>query len=405
MTIVGGIALEGFPETLESTSGVEVRIARSCAEVEEIRDIWAAWPSHRDSDVDFCLDFFWTQPEVVRPHVIVIYRDGRPVAMLVGRLERSRMTPKIGYLRLPGIPSISLLFSYGGLLGDPSPENCGEIISSIMNSLRRGEADMAFIHQPRADSPIYRQALRRPTFTGRDHLAEPVPHHFMILPETVEQVYLGLSSGHRKHLRSEAKRLFTDFQGRVRVRCFREAAELDHAIRDVEAVAKKTYQIGLGFGFADTLQSRRLLHFFAKKGWLRVYVLYLGDTPAAFSIGSVSNGSYCCDFLGYDPGFRKYSAGTFLLTRMVEDFCRAGVKTFDFGAGGGDYKERFGNLRVMEASVYVFAPSMKGLMLNAVRATAGLIDGSIKKILKRTDLLAKTKRLWRSRSAKKTVAK
>jgi hypothetical protein len=390
-----------------ATPEVSVRVARSRAEVEEIRDTWSAWPSHRDSDIDFCLDFFWTRPEVVRPHVIVVYRDRRPDAMLVGRLESTRITPKIGYLRLPGIPSRALSFSYEGLLGDPSAENCAEIVRSIMNSLRRREADVASLHQPRADSPIYQKALRMPKFSSRDHLAEPAPHHFMVLPDNIEQVYLGLSSGHRKHLRSEAKRLSTDFQGRVRVVCFREAAELDRAIPDVEAIAKGTYQRGLGVGFEDTPESRHLLHFFAEKDWLRIYVLYLGEseTPAAFSIGSVSNGAYCCDFLGYDSRFRKYSAGTFLLTKMLEDFCRDGVKMVDFGGGGGDYKERFGNLRVMEASVYVFAPSIKGLALNAVRTSTGLIDNSIKGILERTALLATIKRFWRLRLAKKAAVK
>lgn len=386
------------PVSASTVSQVAVRIARSFEDVEALREIWAAWKAHRDSDIDFCLKFTWAREQVIRPHVIVIYRSGRPEAMLVGRLEHVRMKPKIGYLHLPGIPSRSLMFSYGGLLGNPCAENCDEIIRSIVNSLGQGEADVASLHQPRADSPIYEKALRIPRFTSRDHLAEPAAHHFMVLPENIEQVYLGLSSGHRKHLRSEAKRLLTHFEGRVRVSCFREPAELDAAIRDVEEVAKRTYQRDLGFGFEDTQQARCLLHFFAKKAWLRIYVLYLGENPAAFSIGSVSDGFYCCDFLGYDAGFRKHSPGTFLLTRMLEDFCRTGVKTVDFGPGGGTYKERFGNLRVMEAPVYVFAPSVKGLVLNIVRTATGLVDGAGRKMLERTNLLTKIKRLWRVRS-------
>ena len=56
-----------------------------------MRRVWSAWPSHRDSDIDFCLEFGWTREEVVRPHVILVYRDGKADAMLVGWIEKTRL--------------------------------------------------------------------------------------------------------------------------------------------------------------------------------------------------------------------------------------------------------------------------------------------------------------------------
>jgi CelD/BcsL family acetyltransferase involved in cellulose biosynthesis len=379
---------------------VTVRVARSFAEIESLRELWSSWPSHRDSNIDLCQQVVWSREEVICPHVIVVYRDGVPVTMLVGWLERTLVAFKIGYLRLPRVRSRALKFSYGGLLGECSAENCDEIVSSIMSSLRDGDADVALLRDPSADSAIYQSAQSVPSIFSRDHLASPAAHHFMILPPTLEQVYLGLSSGHRKHLRSEAKKLQKDFQGGLRITCYFESAELERALKDVEEIARKTYQRELGFGFEGTQQMRDLLEFFAQKGWLRIYILYLGESPAAFSVGSVSDGVYCCDFLGYDPRFGKYSPGTFLLTRMLEDFCDAGVTKVDFGAGGGAYKERFGNLRLMEASVSIFAPTLKGFALNAIRTLTGTVDQLAKKTLEKTDLLPKIKRLWRNRATR-----
>jgi len=374
-----------------------VRVAKTTAEVETLREVWTSWKGHRDTDIDFCMEFVWSREEVIRPHVIVIYRCGSPDAILVGRLERMQIKLKTGYLRGPGIPVRVLIFAYGGLRGNPSDENSARFLTSIMGSLRQGEADLAFFHQACADSSLYKMALTLPGFGMRDHIPNPAPHHFMRLPERADQLTAGLSSKHREHLRSEARKLLSDFDGRVNITCFLKPTELDDTIRDVEGVAKKTYQRGLGVGFEDTPRTRQLLHFLAQKGWLRIYLLYIGRSPCAFSVGSVSDGVYCCDLLGYDPEFAEYSPGSFLLIRMFEDLCKAGVKEVDFGPGGGMYKERFGNRRVMEASISIFAPSLKGLMLNIMQTATRLMDDAVRKMLVRTGLLSKAKRLWRVR--------
>lgn len=387
-----------------SDFGATVRVCRTIAEIEELRPIWASWKGHRDSDIDFYLEFIQSRPEVLRPHIVVLYRGSQPDALLIGRLERTRFQSRIGYFRFPGIPARILSFSYGGLRGNFSSENCTELVQSVLQSLRAGEADSAFFHQAHVESPLYRDVLNLPGFRSRDHLVEPSAHHFMKLPESTEQLYSGLSSKHRKHLRNEAKKIQSAFEGRVRVSQFQEPGQLDEALEQVEGIAKKTYQRGLGVGFADTPQERRTLHFFAEKGWLRIYILYLKDAPCAFSIGSVSDGIYCCDSLGFDPQWGGYSPGTFLLTNMFEDFCRAGIKEVDFGAGQGMYKERFSNFRLLEASVYLFAPSLKGVLLNAVRTATVLADTTLKKILERTKLLPRIKRLWRDRVSQKQAA-
>src|ERR1700733_6220874 len=68
-----------------------VRVYQTIAELEEIRHIWASWKGYRDSDIDFYLEFIQTRKEVLRPHVVALYRNGVPEALLIGRLERTRM--------------------------------------------------------------------------------------------------------------------------------------------------------------------------------------------------------------------------------------------------------------------------------------------------------------------------
>jgi hypothetical protein len=256
---------------------------------------------------------------------------------------------------------------------------------------------MAFFHQTAADSAFYQRALRLPGLGARDHLARPEPHHIMQLPARIENLYEGLSAGLRKQLRRDRKKLSEKYPGKIRIHCFRHSADIGEAARDMEEVARKTYQRGLGVGFADNMGMRTRLQLFSQKGWLRAWVLYLNDVPCSFWTGTVYNGVLYLDYIAYDPALREYSPGTLLMMKALEDLCSEGVGAVDFGFGQADYKQRFGNVRLMESSIYIYAPSLKGLLLNAMRTAPILIDRVSKTILSRTKLLPKVKKLWRKR--------
>jgi CelD/BcsL family acetyltransferase involved in cellulose biosynthesis len=200
-------------------------------------------------------------------------------------------------------------------------------------------------------------------------------------------------------VKRKKKKIVGDFDASVEIRCYRRSDELDGVVPLLEAIAKTTYQRGLGVGFQDTEQTRQRLRICAEKNWLRVYLLSLAGEPRAFWMGTLHNGVFCSDYNGYDPGFREYSLGTFLLAHMIEDFCRENVRSIDFGFGAAEYKDRFSNCRFDEASVHIFAPHAKGLLLNAVRTATGIADNAARKVLARTNLLPAIKKLWRNRAA------
>ena len=306
---------------------------------------------------------------------------------------------EIGYLRLPGIPARSLTFVYGGLRGNVSDEGSRILIGSVMQSLRSGEADFAFFHQPNTDSSLYKAALSLPGFACRDRLAKPEVHHIAKLPESAEQLYQGLSRGLREEIRRKKKKLLKDFDGRVTVKRYRQPDELAIALPDIEEVAKKTYQRGLGVGFLDTPQIRQRMEFCARRGWLRIHILYIDDSPRSFWTGTVCDGVFISDYNAYDPAFRDCSLGTLTLVPVIEDCCQERLKEIDFGFGQAEYKERFGNRQIQESSVYVFAPSLRGFALNGIRTVSGSIDRILKATLERTQLLSKVKRAWRRHAA------
>jgi hypothetical protein len=380
-----------------------VRVLRTIAELEEIREVWECWPGNRDSEIDTYLMFLRSNPGTARPHVLVVYRGGVPDAILVGRIDRGQISCRVGYLSVR-LRAQTMCFVSGALRGNSSHENCDLMVSEILRSLSQGEADVAYMNFLRQESDLCRLAMTKPGLLSRDYVRITQPHFAATLPATAEGFYQGLSPKVRKNQRWQAKKLIKDFSGAVRIHCYREVTDLDKMIQDVEQVAKRSYQRGLGVGFVDGPEMRERLRFKAQRGWLRGYVLYFAERPGAFWLGDINGATFGSDYIGYDAEFASHSPGMYLVMKVIEGFCdgnREGVTGVDFGPGNAQYKEVLSNQRWRETALYIFAPSLKGISLNLVRSSIGGIDQAIKKVLTRTNLLQRIKKHWRAHARPK----
>jgi len=350
--------------------------------------------------------FLRSNPASVRPHVVVVYRNGEPDAILVGRIDLGHIACRLGYIRL-NVPAKIMYFVYGALRGNASKENCDLIVASVLESLSQREANVAYMNFLREDSDLYHSAAEKPSVLCRDYLRLTQPHFAATLPASPEEFYGGLSSGARWQAKSKQKKLLKDFNGDVRIRCFREVAELDTMVQDLERVAGKSYQRGLGVGFFDTPTARKQLRLKAERGWLRGYILYLRERPAAFWVGDVNDRTFGSDYLAYDAEFGKYSPGLFLICKVIEDLCKGngeGVNAIDFATGHAQYKQVLSNQEWCETSVYIFAPTFKGIGLNSIRSLVGGVDQAAKKALVRANLLQKVKKAWRAHARSEAAA-
>src|SRR5690349_5017121 len=109
-----------------------LRVVRSVAEVEELRGIWEPWQEHPNSVIDSYLTRF-TQDRTSRPHVMVVYRDGRPDCLLIGKHLRAALISRVA--RLIRSDTRVLYFVEGGLLGNASAENCAFLVGAIVAQL------------------------------------------------------------------------------------------------------------------------------------------------------------------------------------------------------------------------------------------------------------------------------
>jgi len=375
-------------------SQAQLRILRTLPEVEEIRPAWESWPGHRDSDIDFFSNVVESNPGTIRPHVIVAYRDGKPDAILIGRIDLTTLPLRIGYWRVP-TPRIRLLtFVIGAQRGDSSPEVSELLFREALNSLRRREADVARMEYVRANSVLHRLAKSLPGIVGRDHGAVSGPHWIMELPKTYEGVLQALSGDLRGQLKRKAKKIQADFAS-LSVRCFEKPEELDVMMRDVETVAAKSYQRGLGVGFSDNPGTRQGISYQMARGRYLGYVLYLEGKPSTFWLGSVYGSVFYSDYLAYDPAFSGYSPGTFVQTKVLEDLLARQVTSLDFGPGDARYKAQWGTTCHEEVTLYVFPSAFRGVALNLLRTLSALGNKAAKAVVRGVGVLPRLKRILR----------
>ena len=386
------------------TRTARVSIIRNLDGVERLRSVWAPWQRHPNSDIDFYMGIVRSWQERCRPHIVAIYKDDEPQAMLVGRAEDTRIECKIGYKILGSVRARRLTFIYGGQLGNLSPQNCALLFSAIKESLRRGEADLAELHFVRTDSPLYALACSSQAGLGRDFAPCVQVHRSTALPTSADEFYGTLSVKARKNQRWQAKKVAQEFGVNAKIRCFREPEHMTEMFRDLEVIASKTYQRRLGVGFDGTLEQRERLCADANRGRLRAYVLYLAGEPAAFWVGTVYRNKLHSDFMGYDPAYSKYSPGMYVVMKSVEELCDSypheAVRHIDWGLGDAQYKQVLGDCSWMEAQVKIFAPTARGLGVNLLTTPTALAELLLKRVLSRSGTLQKTKTKWRQRLRK-----
>jgi hypothetical protein len=375
-----------------------VEVLKSRPEIEVLREFWNSCNPCRDADLDFFLFIADIFQEAERPHVVVLYGGDAPVALLAARLEVGSVPVKLGYFVLP-VPKLRILqIVHGGWLGDLSEANAKLLVGSIINSLAIGEADAALLHSPDFNSPLVRCAQRLPHWWCSDHAISPQARRVLDLFGSASLFLASFSKKERYQQRRRA-RILEQEKPDSRIESFRASADVERLMCDAETIAARSYQRGLGVGFSDTPVIRSRIQFEARQGWLRGYILYLEGRPCAFWIGSLRNQIFLSDFLAFDPAYTRYEPGTFLMLKVVEklhDEASDGpVRLVDFGIGDAAYKKKLASRHWQQSAVYIFAPRMKAVFVNALRSCVGLMNGSAKRLLRLTPWLESVRRKWR----------
>jgi Acetyltransferase (GNAT) domain len=357
-----------------------IQTIRDLSEIESVGEVWRTWERTRDTSLDFYSGRIGTRGSACRPHILVLLRNGKPEALLVGLRDRKKIPIKIRSVTIFQ-PEVTILeFLAGGLLGNASEQNCQALVQAVLRSLAEGEADLALWEQLDVESALYSSVKQTPGIPLRDHCHKLSDHWYERFPYDLEAFFLSLRQTQRSKLRRKYKKFLDAFAGKIEVRCFRTTSEVGQAIEEMEGIARKSVKRHLGFGFFYTPQAREQLLVEAAQGWLRVFVLYIDGMPVSFWKGTLYKHCLQADYVGFDAAWSEFSPGIFLFLKVIESFRDSDVETVDFGTGNGQFYESFAKLRRPVARVRMFAPGFRGSQLNLLHAVAHhatlLIEGT-----------------------------
>ena len=392
-------ATAATPDLTQSGTDCVVSLATTARELEGLKEFWRRANVHPDADADFYSLFTSLRREFIRPFVLAVTQNGCPRALLIGRLEDGVVPLRFGYFTLFKIPVRQITFLQEGLLGDTGPEVARALIEKVAGCLKAGIADRASLSNVNVESHLYGQAKMGAGVLMKDYAGEVTYHWRTRLPETFDEFLNRRSKKHRYWLRRIVRVFEADHKGRVEYKVVTGENDLKRFCGDAEAIARNTYQRGLGVGFSGTEEIRRRLQLAAQKGWLKAYTVCADGKPLAFWAGRLYKGVMYLEWTGYDPAFRKYELGTVLFLKMAEDLCRSGVKEIDYGAGAAFYKERFGDCVHQEALVSLNAPSMKGVCISVLKTFDAVLNRSARALAQRLKIADRVKKLWRGRLA------
>lgn len=383
------------------SGALEITAARTLDEVEALRPAWEALQgTELTTDLDYFLTVLRHDPRVLRPHVLLAHRAGEPCWLVAGRLQDTRLRCRLGYRKLYEPPVRTLIVAPGGFLGTVADADPLPALDALRRSIGRSEVDAIHLPSVRLRSPLG-AALAHGTRRAGRSVAAPRAHWTMRVPGTVDDFLGSLSSSTRQGVRRYAKKLEREHADTLALDRVTTPDGLDRFFRDAAAVARTTYQHGLGVGVRedDELQ-RALVALGLERGWFRGYVLSLQGRPAAFWHGYGYRGIFRTMVPGFDPTYASLNIGTYVLVKLIEDLCAdPAIHTLDFGLGDAEYKRRFGDSSWEEQDVVVFSPSFRAQRIHAVRSMLLAGVGVGRRVGERGATGARVKKAWRRRIA------
>jgi len=384
-------------ETL-SAEKYEIKVLRSLEELEHIRETWEELNYHPNADIDHFRAIVEIRNEIERPHIIVLYINGIPKLLIVGRIEDIKIPIKFGYRTLLNPRLRSLTIIYGGILGDASLMNCKIILKELKNTLKKREAEIVTFSNLDIKSDLFKVSAELTSFYYRDNFPAPSIHWQLLLPESYDKYISSLPANIRSNVKRRAKKIQNDLGDKIEIKLYSTEEDFEKFIKDLEIIASKTYQRGLGAGFVDNNENRIRFKLFIKQHCLHIYILYIDGSPEAFWYGIEYKNIFFGEATAYNSKYHNYSLGIYLLMRGIDILCQnKQIEKIDFGFGDAVYKRDYANLNWEEASVIIFNSSIKCITINIIRSLILIASHTAKKILQDTNLLIKVKKIWRKK--------
>ena len=215
----------------------------------------------------------------------------------------------------------------------------------------------------------------------------------MDIPGTYEKFMESQTSKRRHEARRYAKRFEKEFGNKYEIRLYKDLKDIDNIMKDVLAIAEKTYQYKLGATIKDDNETRCRFNYELQNKRLMVWIMYLESKPIAYWIVLQYKGTILGSSTGYLQEYNRYRPGLYLFLEMINYLCSIGnVKKFDFGFGDAQYKREFGGSTNIESNICIYSKKFRGLFLNLISLFNNISINLYRKLSHRFEFIRRIKK-------------
>jgi hypothetical protein len=249
----------------------------------------------------------------------------------------------------------------------------------IGDPIAQQEALCALFAQLRRDNPcypIYFEAIKlgsavhrilTPSLIGKWYLVLQyglhTPRHVIDVPATYEGYFSTIGRETRSGLRRSVKKLFTNFNGQVRLETFQSRVDVDRFFLSINKLVTRTWQWRRGDNMSPAIieKLKELSKTWAEPGYFRGFILYVKDEPVAYILGYRIRDAFYLEITGYDSDWRKSAVGVVCILLSLQWMLAEDppLRRYDFLSWDLEYKKRFGNNKWLEANFYMFPNSFR----------------------------------------------
>jgi hypothetical protein len=343
-------------------------VVHGASEMDALGSQWASlhW-GREEAEPAFLANVEAARPEVKAAFGAVVLEDACPVGGLAGWVETTRLRTRFGPWQMFAPEVRALRLVDGGVVAG-TDDAIAHLVRILRELLRDKAVDVVLFPLLRTDGAMFDALLQLGGSLQRGWSHPAGTRRVLHLPGSYDDFVSSLGRRTREAIRRTDKRVSRE--AGIRVATYDRVDDLDTMVRDIELVARHTYQRALGVDwFADTQERRGLLRLGLEHGWFRAYVLYADERPVAFHLYSTYRGRALWLAPGYDPDFAALGVGKYLFARSIEDLCGdPAMEVLDFGPGDSEFKRQLSNDSWTERGLQVYSRNLRGMTIRSIRS-------------------------------------
>ena len=223
------------------------------------------------------------------------------------------------------------------------------------------------------------------------------PRYYIDMEQTFDSYKQKFSGKTLSTIRRKVKKFADHTGGQIRWERFSRPEELERFWTLARNLSSKTYQeqlldAGLPSSPSYYLNARQL----AERNDLRAFLLFDRERVVSYLFCPIEGGTVQYAYLGYDPAYLRFSAGTVLQWLALESlFSECRYRYFDFTEGASEHKRLFATHHSNCANIALLTPTLKNKMLAQTHCNFNRAVESLGRWLDRHNLRARLRRWLR----------